>query len=356
MQAGSIAVAVAVMLLSAGAAHADWAMGKYWVDGVVPGTSYSVVNPSGAVGWPDGVMAVVPPSSEPLLGDQFPFPQVSQGALVLTYNRPIDTIGGGVTVNWVMGNEPVNATVWAGFVGYDNGLPMYMFGFIGAIQYVPPGWVEPGMGLGWPVRNTGLYQATFPLDEGFSANVIAIKNDMSLSVYVGNLMVDGVSGLISLGGNASSPQLPTISASAPGAFVFKDAKNNAWFDPPWTSEFTYSIEPGRLFTAIQQFPSGFGENMQVWIDGAPLADSLGTGDSVNFVTLLGHGVSSFVVKGIDPDGAATTVDAALGTAFPLKLALNVDYADVTMTATPEPATLSLLALGALAIMRRRGRK
>jgi hypothetical protein len=150
------------------------------------------------------------------------------------------------------------------------------------------------------------------------------------------------------GSTAINPLLPT--ASAQGPFGFLGAWSGAWVDPPMASGYRYVMSGTSVFTKIQGFPGGFGP-LTVSVDGQVIASDLGPGDSVDFAGILGHGVSEFTVNGIDPQ-----VDAADATAFPLELSFDSSTADFQMIAVPEPATLSLLALGGLAVLRRRRRK
>ncbi len=75
----------------------------------------------------------------------------------------------------------------------------------------------------------------------------------------------------------------------------------------------------------------------------------GPGETVDFVSLLGAGVSSFTISGIEP-----LVDAEDPLAFPIALAFNTPTASFTMTAVvPEPGAASLALVGAGAMLRRR---
>ncbi len=157
---------------------------------------------------------------------------------------------------------------------------------------------------------------------------------------------DGSAGIYiaTLGAGLSSlnPVLPTT--ILPGQFLFTGVDSGLWFDPP-AGGYEYEMTAGSLFTDILDFPFGFDNPISVETEGSPLG-AFGPGDSIDFVTLLGHGVSSFTVSGLSPP--ANSQDP-LG--FPLQLAFDTATADFTMTATivPEPSTLALAAFGFLAL-------
>jgi hypothetical protein len=142
-----------------------------------------------------------------------------------------------------------------------------------------------------------------------------------------------------------NPLMP--SGSGPGWFVFTEAPRNTWVDPATAWGFDYEMTGQSLFTKISDFPTGFGP-LKVTADGQILGSAFGPGQSLDFVTLLGHGVSEFTVTNISP-----LVDPADPLCFPLKLDFNTDTASFNMTALPEPATMALVAVGALSLLRRR---
>ena len=113
-------------------------------------------------------------------------------------------------------------------------------------------------------------------------------------------------------------------------------------DPPATTGFEYEMTSGSLFDAILDFPGGFNSPLTVSVAGVPLG-AFGPGNSVDFVTLLGAGVSSFTISGLDPQ-----VDSEDPLALPLQLEFDTATASFTMTrlpSLPEPAVPFLLATG-----------
>jgi hypothetical protein len=147
------------------------------------------------------------------------------------------------------------------------------------------------------------------------------------------------------GSSPSGPLLPdTI---APGEFIFEDVPSGTWVDPPLVDSFEYVMDSASLFTAILDFPPGFAAEFAVTAENTLLGE-FGPGDSVNFVTLLGHGVESFVVSNITP-----LVDAEDSAAFPLKLAFNTSVASFRMLSVPEPGTMFLALMGLSGVLARR---
>jgi PEP-CTERM motif len=84
---------------------------------------------------------------------------------------------------------------------------------------------------------------------------------------------------------------------------------------------------------------GFDGDFEVYVGGTSLGFFDG-GEEVDFVGLLGNGVSEFSVRGIDP-----LVDSEDPLAFPIYLEFDTETATFTMTPVPEPALLGLLAIG-----------
>jgi hypothetical protein len=134
-----------------------------------------------------------------------------------------------------------------------------------------------------------------------------------------------------------------------GISTFNDTPSDLWIDPPSADTFTYQMTNGSLFTNIDDFPTGFDHPFTVTADGIDLG-SFGPGNSVNFISLLGGGVSAFSVSGISP-----LADPGSPTAFPLQIGFNTSTANFTVSATPvpEPVSASLLGLASLGLLVRR---
>ncbi|MEX2111723.1 MAG: PEP-CTERM sorting domain-containing protein [Pirellulales bacterium] len=141
------------------------------------------------------------------------------------------------------------------------------------------------------------------------------------------------------------PSLPTTvlpGSSSPPVFVFESAPSGQWFDPPMAAGFAYEMTGDSLFTGILDFPTGFNQPFTVAV-GDTVLGQYGPGQSVDFTSFPGGGVTSFQVTGLDP-GA----DPESPTAFPLKLLFDTGIADFTMQAileVPEPSSFALCALG-----------
>jgi hypothetical protein len=145
-----------------------------------------------------------------------------------------------------------------------------------------------------------------------------------------------------IGSTELNPILPTT--GSPGVFNFAAAPTGQWFDPPSASEFDFHTSNGSLFTKILDFPNLFVGPFTVSAGGNVLGQFI-HGQSVDFTSFAGGGVSDFSVSGInDPQ-----IDLADGFGFPLKLDFNTPNADFTMTAVPEPSALALAVVACAVI-------
>ncbi len=151
-----------------------------------------------------------------------------------------------------------------------------------------------------------------------------------------------------LGATQENPVLPTLAHG--NIMHFTNVASGMWFDPPAVSSFVYTAELGTLFAEIMDFPTGFSDSFTVSVAGT-LVGEFGPGESVDFVSLFGDGISEFTISGINP-----LVDAEDPLAFPLQIAFTTPTGSFTMTAVvPEPASaLLLLALLGLGTMSRQG--
>ncbi len=133
----------------------------------------------------------------------------------------------------------------------------------------------------------------------------------------------------------------------PGSeWLFSNYPSGLWFDPPTTSELSFEMTSETLFNQILDFPTGLDMPVTVESEGQVLG-AFGPGDALDFVALLGHGVSSFKVSGISPP--ATTSDTP---GFSLQIAFNEPTADFQIRAfevVPEPSSLALCCLAAFLV-------
>ena len=147
-------------------------------------------------------------------------------------------------------------------------------------------------------------------------------------------------------GNPNLPNGPST-PQCQTSYCFVNVPTHHYFDPTVASGFEFDTADGNLFDEISGLPAGFSAPFEVLVGGTPLG-FFSAGDVVDFVGLLGHGVSSFDIENIVP-----AVDATNPTVFPIALTFNTDTASFDMTpidlsttgSAPEPATLALLGIG-----------
>lgn len=83
-------------------------------------------------------------------------------------------------------------------------------------------------------------------------------------------------------------------------YAFNNVPSGLWYDPVPASGFLFEmLEEGLLFNRILDFPGGYDSPFTVSVDGEVLGQ-FGPGQPVDFVTLLGTGVASFTISGIEP--------------------------------------------------------
>jgi hypothetical protein len=148
------------------------------------------------------------------------------------------------------------------------------------------------------------------------------------------------------GFSQQDPILPDLVVD--GWQIFDDEPSNRWFDPPTPYGFEFQALGNTLFTSILDFPLGDDRYFSVSV-GDNILGEFSPGNSVDFVSLFGSGVSSFKITDIDSPFGPTAE-----TAFPIKLAFNNDVGSFKMRpiARPNPqpvpessSIFSLLALG-----------
>jgi hypothetical protein len=290
--------------------------------------------------------------------------------------RLFDLGGSPRTYRWDFDAQlAAGATLVSGdyFVIYDFGY--YTPGSAQTIFNMTPGtWTVDDMsnsqpappGTGSPANNPAIrdLKCTYsgPQITGLVSPLVTISaesasNVSASAVWGYNDQNGGASGLVSIvapmegpGSTQGNPLLPVNSSSQ---YWFTGAHSGYWFDPPAAAGFDYAMTGSAKFTDILAFPTGIDADgmFEVWVGSTDLG-AFQVSDSVDFVTLLGHGVSSFRITGIDP-----AVDGGDPQAFPIQLAFDTATADFTMTPVevPEPATIVWMGVAAVVIfVRRRG--
>jgi hypothetical protein len=124
---------------------------------------------------------------------------------------------------------------------------------------------------------------------------------------------------------AKSETTVTTGGSSAVTYNFVDVPTDDWVDPQLAKAYVYQMSGGSFFTQILNFPTGFAAKFNVLVNGVDLG-AFGPGDQVDFVKLLGKGVSSFEITGIDPG-----VDPSSSVAFPVQLVFDTPTASFTMT-------------------------
>jgi len=192
------------------------------------------------------------------------------------------------------------------------------------------------------------------LDGGQNALAENMRNSDETGRYVFEIRNDIVPG-----SRQDFPVLPEPRATPSEPFRFINVASGLWVDPPVAFGFEYEMLGDSLFTDILDFPVGFLDDFEVVVDGLSLG-FFGPGEGVDFVSLLGDGVESFIVQNINP-----TVDPNDALAFPIQLAFDTQTADFTMTPltrdddgsnvipSPTAAALGLGMLLGLGLTRRR---
>lgn len=151
-----------------------------------------------------------------------------------------------------------------------------------------------------------------------------------------------------------NPILPTSVQN--GWQIFSQVPGCRWYDPYTTYGFEFQSLEDTLFTEILDFPVGDDTEFAVTV-GNVLLGTFGPGSSVDFVSLLGHGVSNFKITDINSLFGSTAE-----TAFPIQLAFNEREGSFKMRAisaddaenVPEPTTVlgTLLAVGGLGTIKK----
>lgn len=147
------------------------------------------------------------------------------------------------------------------------------------------------------------------------------------------------------GRRQQNPILPNT-IDQQGWQIFSNVPGCRWYDPPTTYGFEFQALENTLFTEILDFPFG-DDNLFTVSTGNQILGEFSPGQNVDFVSLLGGGVKSFNITGIDSIFGPTQE-----TAFPIQLAFNKNTGSFKMRpiytpkSVPEPHSIfGLFTLG-----------
>lgn len=193
-----------------------------------------------------------------------------------------------------------------------------------------PGFSDSGCG-GEPCGDPGL-SAT-----AVSATPATGDNPANYPTFI--FAFGGVGG-VEPGTSPSAPILPFV--PAPGQFTFDAPTPRRWFDPPFATGFTITVDGGDMISI--EAPPGF-SGLSIEIGGIVVATGFGTGPGDTPTYTFGSGVSSFKITGFSIDTATTD----LSTAFPLWMDFAPSVTGMTwvadITAVPEPSSYAMLLSG-----------
>ncbi len=117
--------------------------------------------------------------------------------------------------------------------------------------------------------------------------------------------------------------------------IFSNVLSGLWFDPPTNEGFEFQTTGDTLFTNILDFPIGLdADNLFTVSVGDTKIGEFSPGQNVDFVSLLGGGVKSFNITGIDSIFGSTQE-----TAFPIQLAFNKNTGSFKMRPISQPKSV-----------------
>ncbi len=157
---------------------------------------------------------------------------------------------------------------------------------------------------------------------------------------------------ISTPGRSQQNPLFPDSIDNEGWQTFNNVPGCRWYDPPIANTFEFVATDNTLFTEILDFPRGEDNLFTVVVDDMILGE-YSPGDRVDFVSLLGRGISNFKITDID-----YLVGSTEETYFPIQLAFDKNVGSFKMRMVEEepkkkvPESNSiwgLIALGAFGL-------
>lgn len=225
----------------------------------------------------------------------------------------------------------------------------------------------------WEDGNMADLNSLIPADSGWLLQLVSGINDRGQIVGQGINSSTGKNHAFLLNPICGSSQLNPLLPDSfeDGWHNFNNVANRLWFDPPTSAGFTFKIgndvadsggggrgdgcvaggnpisitpnpQESSLFTKILGLPSGIDadELFSVLVGGKEIG-KFKPNEEVDFVALLGYGVSEFSVTGIDAE-----IDPKNPLAFPIKLESNRDKFSFKMRAidaaeaVPEPSEIA----------------
>ncbi|NEQ32914.1 MAG: S-layer homology domain-containing protein [Leptolyngbya sp. SIO4C5] len=152
-------------------------------------------------------------------------------------------------------------------------------------------------------------------DETFRPNASVSRGEISKFIVNGSNQYaksTGSAPLFRFFGQTQASALVPKSLSQDGKWkVFKDVPSGLWFDPPTSYGFKYQSLGDALFTSILSLPVGIdSDELFTIVVGDQTLGKFSAGQAVDFVDLLGEGVSEFKILEIDPLNGKTTDFAA----------------------------------------------
>lgn len=137
--------------------------------------------------------------------------------------------------------------------------------------------------------------------------------------------------------------------------LFSNVASGAWVDPPTTYGIEYTVEGDSVITNILDFFTDDADDLFTVAAEGKILGQFRSGDNIDFVSLLGNGVSSFTITDINPSPGKTLANFNLRPLFNTKTAnlqaISFDKSD--SKSIPEPGSgFSLLALGVVGIASR----